>query len=226
MRTAPRPRARRRARGTRPRPVVTTAVLITLVAAAVGSGLAVVRTAPALADGSRSTDTAAQATPPSTLAAVGDLVVRRLALATPVAESKWLSGAPIADPAREQAVVDAGVARARADGVDPVLVERVLRDQIAASKLVQRGLFTRWTHEPDLAPTTAPDLASVRTQITQLDDQLVDGLAAVAGAAGQPRCTHVVVAERHRVDPGLDSLTRKALHVAWSHFCEDEPTAS
>jgi len=211
---------------------MTTAVLLGLVAAVVGSGLtaaapAVAATAtrptvvdptgqPATADSTRATTSQADA---DRLRPVGDLVVSRLALAEPVAESKWLSGKPIADPTREQAVIDAGVARARAEGVDPDLVERVLRDQIAASKLVQRGLFTRWTHDPSSAPTTAPDLTAVRTQITQIDDDLVDRLAAVTPVASEPRCAHAVVTERQRVEPGLGSLQRKGLHVAWSSFC-------
>ncbi len=201
------------------RTAMTTAVLLSLIATVVGSGL--VAAQPAIAAPAAADTTTTAGTDAGRLSGVGDLVVSRLALAEPVAESKWLSGKPIADPAREQAVVDAGVARARAEGVDPDLVTRVLRDQIAASKLVQRGLFTRWTHEPWSAPTTAPDLTAVRTQITQIDDDLVDRLAAVATIAAAPRCTHAVDAERHRVESGLDSLQRKGLHVAWSNFCTD-----
>ncbi|KTR19331.1 gamma subclass chorismate mutase AroQ [Curtobacterium citreum] len=200
---------------------MTTAVLLSLIATVVGSGLVAARPAIAAPTTSDTTTTTTAGTDTGRLSGVGDLVVSRLALAEPVAESKWLSGKPIADPAREQAVVDAGVARARAEGVDPDLVTRVLRDQIAASKLVQRGLFTRWTHEPWSAPTTAPDLTAVRTQITQIDDDLVDRLAAVAPIAAAPRCAHAVDAERHRVESGLDSLQRKGLHVAWSSFCND-----
>ncbi len=202
------------------RTAMTTAVLLSLIATVVGSGLVAAQpaiAAPAAADRHHHHRRHRH----RRLSGVGDLVVSRLALAEPVAESKWLSGKPIADPAREQAVVDAGVARARAEGVDPDLVTRVLRDQIAASKLVQRGLFTRWTHEPWSAPTTAPDLTAVRTQITQIDDDLVDRLAAVAPIAAAPRCAHAVDAERHRVESGLDSLQRKGLHVAWSSFCDD-----
>lgn len=201
------------------RTAMTTAVLLSLIATVVGSGL--VAAQPAIAAPVAADTTTTAGTDAGRLSGVGDLVVSRLALAEPVAESKWLSGKPIADPAREQAVVDAGVARARAEGVDPDLVTRVLRDQIAASKLVQRGLFTRWTHEPWSAPTTAPDLTAVRTQITQIDDDLVDRLAAVAPIAAAPRCAHAVDAERHRVESGLDSLQRKGLHVAWSSFCDD-----
>ncbi|GAA3335511.1 chorismate mutase [Curtobacterium sp. AG1037] len=201
------------------RTAMTTAVLLSLIATVVGSGL--VAAQPAIAAPAAADTTTTAGTDAGRLSGVGDLVVSRLALAEPVAESKWLSGKPIADPAREQAVVDAGVARARAEGVDPDLVTRVLRDQIAASKLVQRGLFTRWTHEPWSAPTTAPDLTAVRTQITQIDDDLVDRLAAVAPIAAAPRCAHAVDAERHRVESGLDSLQRKGLHVAWSSFCDD-----
>lgn len=150
---------------------------------------------------------------------VGSLVLRRLVLADPVAASKWSSGKPIADPAREQAVVDQAVSLAQQQGVDPELVIRVVRAQITASKVVQRGLVDRWTHDPRSAPTTAPDLSTIRPELDAIDTELVAAIGAVQTEAQDPRCAHVVDAERKRLAVGLDSLHRKGIHVAWSGFC-------
>ncbi|SKA99127.1 chorismate mutase, putative [Agreia bicolorata] len=150
---------------------------------------------------------------------IGSLVAQRLALATPVAQSKWLSRKPITDAAREQAVVDEAVAVATKDGVDPALVERVIRAQISASKVVQKGLFTTWKHDPEAAPTTAPDLAAIRPQLDSIDTALVTAIGDASAVANDSRCSHAVDTERDRTYPGMDSLERKAVRVAWASFC-------
>lgn len=193
-----------------------------LAVAAIAAGILVWGAAPAVA-----ADTTAGPRNPSSsssssaerLTTLGDLVLERLRLATPVAEYKWLHGTPIADPAREQAVIDEVTATAERRGIDPERVVSVVRAQIAASKLVQRGLFTRWTHDPWSAPTTAPDIAPLRQQITDIDDAIVDAVGATADVAADPRCAHAVVAERHRGDVGLDPVARRGLHLAWTGFC-------
>jgi chorismate mutase len=150
---------------------------------------------------------------------IGSLVAQRLALATPVAQSKWLSGKPITDAAREQAVVDEAVALATKDGVDPALVERVIRAQISASKVVQNGLFTTWKHNAEAAPTTAPDLTTIRPQLDSIDTALVTAIGDASVVANDSRCSHAVDAERDRTYAGMDSLERKAVRVAWASFC-------
>ena len=159
------------------------------------------------------------ATDAGVLDPIGSLVAQRLALAAPVAESKWLSGKPITDAAREQAVVDEAVALAEEDGVDPALVERVIRAQIGASKVVQTGLFTAWKHKTEEAPTTAPDLATIRPQLDSIDTALVTAIGDASVVANDPRCSHAVDAERDRSYAAMDSLERKAVRVAWASFC-------
>ncbi|CAD5997411.1 gamma subclass chorismate mutase AroQ [Agreia sp. COWG] len=154
-----------------------------------------------------------------TLDPIGSLVEQRLALADPVAQSKWLSGKAITDTAREQAVVDEAVALAKKDGVDPALVERVVRDQIAASKVVQRGLISGWKHNPASAPKTAPDLTAIRPQLDSIDTALVAAIGNASAVANDPRCAHAVNTERGRTYPGMDSLHRKAIKAAWASFC-------
>ncbi|OUD88078.1 Secreted chorismate mutase precursor [Clavibacter michiganensis subsp. michiganensis] len=82
------------------------------------------------------------------VAAVASAALDRLEIADDVAASKYLSGKAVADPAREQAVVDATIAAAKADGVDPVAAERIIRAQITASKQVQYALIAFWHANP------------------------------------------------------------------------------
>lgn len=172
---------------------------------------------PAASDSPASPAVSASQTDP--LAATSALVLRRLLLADPVAASKWLSGRPISDPAREQAVVDAAIVLAKQRGIDPAFVTRVIRAQIEASKVVQRGLFVHWTHDPATAPKTAPDLTTVRQELNEIDDALVNTIGEADAVAGSPRCSHFVDAARSQSYPGIDALHRKAIHAAWADFC-------
>lgn len=172
--------------------------------------------------GSPMADTVRTAAPFATAARLdelGGLVSQRLALAEPVAQAKWVSGKPISDPAREQVVVDEAVALATQQGVDTALVTRVIRAQISASKVVQRGLFTTWTHRPETAPTQAPDLTTIRPQLDRIDTDLVAAIGRVQDVAQDPRCGHLVDAARKDLSVGGDALLRKGVRAAWSGFC-------
>jgi chorismate mutase len=93
------------------------------------------------------------------------LVVRRLAVAETVAAAKWSSDAPVEDRDREAVVLTAAVARARRAGIDATFVCRFMAAQIEASKIVQRGLLTRWRDEPGSAPIFRPELSGVRLRL-------------------------------------------------------------
>ncbi|MFS4505225.1 gamma subclass chorismate mutase AroQ [Clavibacter sp. Sh2141] len=152
--------------------------------------------------------------------AVASAALDRLEIADDVAASKWLSGKAVADPAREQAVVDATVAAAEADGVDPVAAERIMRAQIAASKQVQYALIARWRAHPEEAPTTAPDLtASVRPRINAVDARLVPAIGQAHDALGDAACGHLVTNARGELGRGLDDAHRKAFRTALATVC-------
>jgi chorismate mutase len=152
--------------------------------------------------------------------AVASAALDRLEIADDVAASKWLSGKPVADPAREQAVVDATVAAAEADGVDPVAAARIMRAQIEASKQVQEALIARWRAHPDQAPATAPDLAtSVRPRIDAADARLVPAIGAAHDALDDAACGHLVEDARGALGRGLDDAHRKAFRTALATVC-------
>jgi hypothetical protein len=56
--------------------------------------------------------------------------------------------------------------------MDQELAIRFVRSQIYASEIVQSGLLARWQAHSEQAPSTAPDLQSIRELLDQLDEQL------------------------------------------------------
>ena len=151
-----------------------------------------------------------------------DLVVRRILVGDQVAAAKFGTGQPIDDPVREKQELDAVRQRAVSLGISPDATASFFQQQINASKLVQQGLFDRWTAHPEQAPTTRPDLGTIRAELDQLTTELLQQLL-----AQQPVLSHEAPC---RIDLGLadvtaalsdhlDALHRKALQVALAGTC-------
>ncbi|WP_235882285.1 gamma subclass chorismate mutase AroQ [Streptomyces apricus] len=102
-----------------------------------------------------------------------DLVIERLQVSDDVAASKYGTDSPIEDPAREEQVLEQVRTQAVATGVDPDAAVAFFRDQITASKVVQKGLFARWSAHPQEAPTTRPDLGLIRERLDRLTTALL-----------------------------------------------------
>jgi chorismate mutase-like protein len=156
------------------------------------------------------------------LGALTDLVIERLRVSDDVAASKFGTDQPIDDPVREQQVLDQVRNQADALGLDPDAATAFFQDQITASKVVQKGLFARWTAHPDEAPTTRPDLGQIRTRLDQLTAALLQQLEATVDVRTEPTsCTvqltlavgSAVVLERP------DTLHRRALGTAVHSVC-------
>jgi chorismate mutase len=96
-----------------------------------------------------------------------------------------------------------------------------LRSQIYASKIVQRGLLARWQAHPEQAPSTAPDLQSIRERLDQLDEQLLEQLRCtqathrLASLYRRLQEMRIPVAAVHH----LDALHRHALDLATEWPC-------
>ncbi len=142
----------------------------------------------------------------------------RLATADTVAASKWNSHGAVEDPAREQVVLDAAAAGAKARGLDPALVAKVFRDQIQASKVVQYGLLEDWTAEPAGAPAAAPDLASIRPVLDGVTPRLLDALVATRGD-GSCAAQLGAADEQAITARGWDALHRRGLERAMRSIC-------
>ncbi|BDH11735.1 chorismate mutase [Streptomyces hygroscopicus] len=156
------------------------------------------------------------------LGPLAGLSAERLATGDLVAAAKWGTGGPIDDPAREQEVLDAVADQARQLGADPAATVRIFRDQIEASKVVQRGLHRRWHADPAQAPTTRPDLDEVRKEINRINGELVRAIARSPHARSAPYCTPLltVAAARVRHERHLDGLHSVALSRSLRSVCD------
>ncbi len=156
------------------------------------------------------------------LGALTDLVIERLRVSDDVAAAKFGTDSPIDDPAREQQVLDQVRRQAAALGLDPDSAAAFFRDQLTASKVVQKGLFAHWTAHPGEAPATRPDLGRIRTRLDRLTTDLLRQLEATAPVRTQP----VSCAVRLTLATGsavvlqrLDALHRQALGTAVHSVC-------
>ncbi|KAB2352753.1 gamma subclass chorismate mutase AroQ [Actinomadura rudentiformis] len=184
-------------------------------------GMAVVGVTPAAA-------APAAAAPTQTLSREGltplvGLAAERILLADKVAAAKFGTSTPIEDPVRERQVLDRAAALAAEAGIDVQDTVEFFRAQIEMSKVVQRGLYDRWTRHPELAPTDRPDLATeVRPQLDRITVAFIDHLAATEDLRRPtPRCTISLFLAEARADLryGLDRLHERALHGAVERLC-------
>ncbi|MGN5382082.1 chorismate mutase [Streptomyces lasalocidi] len=152
------------------------------------------------------------------------LSAERVLISDQVAAAKYRSGQPIDDPAREQQVLDDVAAQARALGTDPAEVVAVFRDQIEASKIVQRGLFRIWDTDPSKAPTSSPDLSVIRVEINRISGELVQVIANTEASRTSPQCGGRLLAAYLDIDRTmrLNMLHSIALGRSLPHVCEAE----
>ncbi|QNM96348.1 chorismate mutase [Chitinimonas koreensis] len=156
------------------------------------------------------------------LDALAGLSAARLRLADLVAASKWHSGQPIEDAARERVVLQRAVADAAAAGIDAGWAGQVFAGQIAANKAVQAGLHAQW-REAGEAPARQPDLAQeVRPAIDELNGRLLAALPEAAALRRQADCAEraAAAALRGAERQGLDALHRAALGQALAALCD------
>lgn len=155
---------------------------------------------------------------------LGDLVdaaAQRLQTADPIAASKWLSGAPISDPARIRQVLTDVRTTAESVGLPAEYVEAVFSDQIDATEAVQYGRFSAWKLDPPAAPASAPDLSASRTLIDDLNRRMVGEMAEDWPVLTGPTCGPALEAAKGEVAlrRGLDPLYRDALDAATRSYC-------
>ncbi|MEV5889542.1 chorismate mutase [Nonomuraea fuscirosea] len=151
-----------------------------------------------------------------------DVVIERIRVGDDVAASKFGTDSPIEDPVREEQVLEQVRKQAVAAELDPDAAVAFFRDQITASKVVQKGLFARWTAHPQEAPTTRPDLGQIRERLDRLTTDLLAELKNTERVRDQPVACRVHLglatasgAARERLDP----LHRRALKTATQSVC-------
>ncbi|MEA9577785.1 chorismate mutase [Xanthomonas nasturtii] len=157
-----------------------------------------------------------------------DRIVQRNAIGDAVALSKWDSGKPVLDQAREAAVLQSVRDQAPAHGLDADDAARFFAAQIEANKSVQYALLNRW-HERGRAPDTArPDLTALRARLDQLQGELLDALADAAAARSAAQCSASTAraAAHYAGQWQMDALHRAALVRGLGDFCQQAPAKS
>lgn len=154
------------------------------------------------------------------------LIIQRLLISDQVAAAKFGTGQPIDDPVREQQELAAVRAKAPAYGLAPDAAVAFFADQINASKIVQRGLFARWTEHPDQAPTQRPDLGQIRVELDALTTELLQQLQATVKVRYAPVWCPVDLSLARmsgEISNRLDALHRRALADATRSVCDGQP---
>jgi chorismate mutase len=102
------------------------------------------------------------------------LVAQRLALGQDVAAAKFVNGGLIEDPIRERRILNSVYCALNGMGLYQETGVQFFRDQIEASKVIQRGLHQRWRAHPEELPAVHPNLvAEVRPKLDCITAQMM-----------------------------------------------------
>ncbi|MGY3176533.1 chorismate mutase [Pseudomonas sp. TE12234] len=149
---------------------------------------------------------AAAATPaPDTLQPLLATINERLNLADQVALTKWDSGKPIQDTARETLVIANARRQAIEHKLDPDDAAELVAAQIEANKLVQYGLLAQWQAASKAPDVPRPDLNKIRPQLDELQNRLLQQYADFTPYRVDPDCPAWLAAQ-------CSSLIKDALH--------------
>jgi chorismate mutase len=171
--------------------------------------------------GVSSTVAVAQATAPGPLYQLVDIAAQRLRTADAVAASKWVNGGSIEDGVRADQVLDAVGTDARTRGLDEERVRRMFEDQIHATEGLEYMRFGQWKFVPSDAPTRAPDLTQIRSEIDEFNHAMVAEMATQRDVLFGPDCAQALQLARDSVAAAraLDPLYRQGLDAATASYC-------
>lgn len=124
------------------------------------------------------------------------LIDARLELMREVAAAKWIAGLPIADPAREAALLAELADSALRYGLEPEGVVRLFEAQINAARVIQSYWFASWESHRAAPPDTASSLGlDLRPRISALGEQILAALATAPAPADAYEFDQVVSVE-------------------------------
>lgn len=104
-----------------------------------------------------------------------DVIAKRLRLGADVAMAKFISGGDIDDSVREREILNWVADELPDDSpVNEKVVLAFFRDQIAANKILQRGLHTYWRNHSAVYPDRKPDLTQeIRPQLDIINRRML-----------------------------------------------------
>ncbi|KXF76871.1 chorismate mutase [Paramesorhizobium deserti] len=149
------------------------------------------------------------------------LIAERNAIGDQVALSKWESGKPVQDAAREAVVLSGVREQAPEHGLDPDDAARFFGMQIESNKLVQYQLLDEWRLRGNAPDEPRPDLAALRKRLDKLQADMLDALQASAPARNAPDCpiSTARAVKAYVQAHQLDQVHQMALIRSLGDFC-------
>ena len=142
----------------------------------------------------------------------------RLNIGDQVALTKWDSGKPIQDSAREAQVIANARTLAAERKLDADDVAQLIAAQMEANKLVQYGLLAQWQAAGAAPDTPRPDLSQqIRPRLDELQNRLLQQYAEFAPYRHDPQCPAWLAKARNGLPH--DSLHDLALTRATGELC-------
>lgn len=155
---------------------------------------------------------------PDTLAPLLETLNERLNIGDQVALTKWDSGKPIQDSAREAQVIANARTLAEARNLDPNDVAQLIAAQMEANKLVQYGLLAQWQAASAAPDTPRPDLAGqIRPRLDELQSRILQQYADFAPYRHDLQCSARLAKARSGL--AKDALHELALIRATGELC-------
>lgn len=150
-----------------------------------------------------------------------NLLAQRLKTADAVSTAKYGTPSPVDDPAREKTELDSAAAMATQRGLDPNTTRKIFSDQIQANKVVQYGLYSRWTARPNEVPETKADLSELRTRLDTITDELIRDLVATKTIRSSSACRARLRSTQRSVSSAnhFDALHVEAFNRALISVC-------
>lgn len=153
----------------------------------------------------------------SLLAAIND----RLNIADEVALTKWDTGKPIQDTARETLVIANAKIQAVKFKLDPEDAADLIAAQIEANKLVQYGLIALWQAAHKAPDEPRQDLNKLRPRQDELQVLILQRYADFQPFRRDPQCPAWLAEQRSSLIK--DALHGQALIRATGELCITEP---
>lgn len=157
-------------------------------------------------------------TAPDSLQPLLVTINERLNIGDLIALTKWDSGKPIQDSAREAQIIANARQIAAGRKLDPDEVAELIAAQVEANKLVQYGLLAQWRASGKAPETPRPDLVNqIRPRLDELQNLLLQQYAIFAPYRNDPNCPNWLGTAR----AGLikDQLHGQALIRATGELC-------
>jgi chorismate mutase len=148
------------------------------------------------------------------------VIADRLTLMNDVARYKWNAHLPVADPAREAALLDQLTADPAAAGLPRAYVRRVLDAQLTASRIAQQRLIEQWRAERRGEFSAVPSLADVqRPAITAVTRRLLRSLRTNLCALQTSAAAHAFAAVPDGLEPDAWTTAVAGLFPAPATTC-------